>query len=102
MTRPSARPSRVTSSAWLIADQQLDGLAHRVVAGHRGERGLHDVDDLGLEQRRVLGRMAQQTALADRADDGDGVMRADDRELRDAVLVQQGHRVADAGSAARP
>ena len=52
-------------------------------------------DDLGAEQRRLVDRARQQAALADRADDRARVVGADDRQLRDAVLVQQRDRVAD-------
>jgi hypothetical protein len=38
--------------------------------------------------------VAQQARLADRADDRVLVVRRDDRQLRDAVLVQQRDRVA--------
>ena len=52
-----------------LADQQLDGLAHRVVGRDRVQRRLHHRDDLGAQQRGLVDRARQQAALADRADD---------------------------------
>src|SRR5262245_21134825 len=52
-----------------VAYQQLDRLANGVAGRHRGEGRLHDVDDLGVEHRRVVDRVLEQPALADRADD---------------------------------
>ena len=41
-----------------VAGEQLDGLADRILAGHRRERRLHHLGDLGVEQRRVRRRRA--------------------------------------------
>ena len=75
MTRPSARPSSSDEQRLLVADQQLDRLAHRILGRDRRERRLHHLGDLGVEQRRVRGGVLEQAALADRADDGRRVVR---------------------------
>ena len=95
MTMPAGAAVAGDQQRLALADEQLDGLAHRVVGGDGGQRRLHDVDDLGAEQRGVRDGVLEQAALADRADDRVRVVRGDDRQLRDAVLVQQRDGVAD-------
>ena len=102
MTSPSARPVARDQQRLLVAHQQLDRLAHRVVGRHRRERRLHHLDDLGVEHRRVLGGALEQAALTDRADDGGRIVRAHHRQLRDPMLVQQRDGVAHLVVGLRP
>ena len=93
VTMPVGRPCSVTSSAWRSPREQLHRLAHRVGRGHRRERRLHHVDDALPHQLRVVRRVLEQPALADRADDGARVGVAHDRAA--------GRRGARAGARSR-
>ena len=95
VTMPAARPSSVDQQRLALAGQQLDGLVDRVVGGDRGNGGSMTSTTSASSSAGVCDRVLEQAALADRADDRVRVVRADDRQLRDAVLVQQRDGVAD-------
>ena len=89
MTMPTGWPSLGDDQRLPVAGQQLDRLAHRVGRRDGRERRLHHVDDVARHQLRVdIARLSSPRSPTD-PDDGAVVVPRDDRQLGDAVLVQE-------------
>ena len=102
MTMPAGAAVDGDEQRLPVAGQQLDRLAHRSRSPRRAGNGASITSTISAPSSGgVLGGVREQAALADRADDRVRVVRADDRQLRDAVLVQQRDRVAHALRASR-
>src|SRR5215210_1298428 len=74
-----------------------EGLLDRVVELHHGDRWRHHLGDVGLERVRVAEDAVEQLPLTDRPDEAADLraLLADDRSLRDRVLLQQVDGLAD-------
>ena len=95
MTIPAARPSTVTSSAWRSPASSSTASVTASSAATAGNGGSMTSMTSAPSRCGLCDRVAQQARLADAADDRVRVVRGDDRQLRDAVLVEQRDRVAD-------
>ena len=92
---PTERPFSETVIAWPSPESSSTASRTGSPVGDARERRLHHLGDLGAHQLRVVDRVLEQAALADRADHRVRVVGGHHRQLGDAVLVQQRDRVAD-------